>query len=348
MRRIAIAIASDTADEKPEVHEGKTVLVAGGAGFIGSNLIRRLLDRGDRVICLDNFSTGRFENIAGLVAHPHFRWVQHDIVEPFTIKTPIARIYNLACPASPPKYQADPLQTIKTSVIGAINLLGLAEEKGARILQSSTSEVYGDPDHSPQEESYRGNVNTVGPRACYDEGKRAAETLFFEGHRQAHVDVRIARIFNTYGPRMDPQDGRVISNFIMQALTGVPLTIYGDGRQTRSFCYVSDMLDGLIALMDAPRGLATVHDPVNLGNPGEFNMLELAQMVRDLVGAPVPLSFHPLPQDDPLQRRPDISRARGLLGWAPRVSLHEGLAQTIEYFRAELAETQHAAVAVAK
>lgn len=327
-------------EEPRKNNRGRTVLVAGGAGFIGSNLIRRLLDAGDRVICVDNFSTGRFENISALVPHPGFRWLRHDIIEPFSVSVPVDRIYNLACPASPPKYQADPLHTFKTSVLGALNLLELAEEKGARILQSSTSEVYGDPDCSPQPESYRGNVNTVGPRSCYDEGKRAAETAFYESNHTRHVDVRIARIFNTYGPAMDPEDGRVVSNFVVQALTGAPLTIYGEGRQTRSFCYVSDMVDALIALMEAHGDLPAIHDPVNLGNPGEFTMLELAQMVLELTGARSKLVFMPLPKDDPTQRRPDITRAHNLLGWEPKVPLIKGLVPTISYFRAELETLQ--------
>lgn len=319
---------------------GKTVLVAGGAGFIGSNMIRKLLAHGDRVICLDNMSTGRQENIESLLTHPRFRFVLHDIVKPFSIAWPIDRIYNLACPASPPKYQADPVHTFKTSVIGALNLLDLADQKGARILQSSTSEVYGDPDISPQPETYRGNVNTVGPRACYDEGKRAAETLFYEMHRNKAVDIRIARIFNTYGPRMDPDDGRVVSNFIVQALTGAPLTIYGDGEQTRSFCYVDDMADGLMALMETEHAGQTIYDPVNLGNNGEFTMLSLAEKVLALTGAHSPIVHRPLPQDDPLQRRPNLARAFNLLGWAPKVPLEDGLKPTIRYFRSELRRAQ--------
>ncbi len=334
--RNAFPIAIETEDAVPRGRDARVLVVAGGAGFIGSNLMRRLLDQGDRVICLDNLSTGRFENIAALVADPRFTFLRHDIIEPVTIAGPVDRIYNLACPASPPKYRADPLHTFKTSVLGAINLLAVAEAKGARILQSSTSEVYGDPDHSPQEEAYRGSVNTVGPRACYDEGKRAAETLFYETHRTRNVDIRIARIFNTYGPRMDPEDGRVVSNFICQALTGSPITIYGAGTQTRSFCYVSDMLDALEGLMEAPEATSSIFDPVNLGNPGEFTMLELAQMVLDLTGAQVPLVYRPLPADDPLQRRPDIGRARNLFGWGPKVPLREGLVPTIAYFREEL------------
>ncbi|MBC7144572.1 MAG: SDR family oxidoreductase [Thioclava marina] len=314
----------------------RTVLIAGGAGFIGSNLSRRLLAQGDRVICIDNLETGRSANIEGLIPNPGFAFFLHDIVEPFTVKGPVDRIYNLACPASPPKYQRDPVHTLKTSFIGALNLLAIAEKKNARILQSSTSEVYGDPDISPQPESYRGLVNTVGPRACYDEGKRATETLFYESHRQTHVDVRIARIFNTYGPRMDPEDGRVVSNFVVQALTGQPLTVYGEGEQTRSFCYIEDMLDGLTSLMEADELEPTIFDPMNLGNPHEFTMLELADLVLHLTGAKVKREFHPLPKDDPLQRRPDITRAKTLLGWEPKVPLHDGLIPTIEYFREEI------------
>lgn len=339
-KRKAFSIRFDPQGEQPSGRSGRTVLVAGGAGFIGSNLIRRLLDQGDRVICVDNLSTGRFENIGTLVTHPRFGWIQHDVIEPFTVAGPIDRIYNLACPASPPKYQADPVHTFKTSVLGAMNLLELAEAKRARILQSSTSEVYGDPDCSPQPESYRGNVNTVGPRSCYDEGKRAAETLFYESHRTKRVDIRIARIFNTYGPRMDPEDGRVVSNFIVQAISGAPLTVYGDGTQTRSFCYVSDMVDALQMLMEAPEATQAIYAPVNLGNPGEFTMLELAQMVLELTGARGPLVHLPLPKDDPLQRRPDITRAHNLLGWAPKVALREGLLPTIAYFRQELLAQQ--------
>jgi len=332
----------DVSDETADDTAQHIVLVAGGAGFIGSNLIRRLLKQGDRVVCIDNMSTGRLENISELLADTSFRFFQHDIIEPFTIDGRLDRIYNLACPASPPKYQADPLQTFKTSVYGALNLLELAGSKGARVLQSSTSEVYGDPEISPQPESYRGNVNTVGPRACYDEGKRAAETLFYEMHRHRDVDIRIARIFNTYGPRMDPEDGRVVSNFIVQALTDQPLTVYGDGTQTRSFCYITDMIDGLMALMEAPEVDSSIVDPVNLGNPGEFTMLALAELVREQTGTGVPLEFLPLPQDDPLQRRPDITRAGTLLGWSPRVPLETGLLPTIEYFRSELEQRQSA------
>ena len=311
-------------------------MVAGGAGFIGSNLSHRLISAGDRVICVDNMETGRHQNITDLFAHPDFAFFRHDIVEPFGIDGPIDRIYNLACPGSPPKYQRDPLHTFKTSIIGGINLLALAEEKSARILQSSTSEVYGDPDVSPQSEDYRGRVNTIGPRACYDEGKRATETLFHEMHDCKGVDTRIARIFNTYGPRMDPEDGRVVSNFIIQACTGADLTVYGDGLQTRSFCHIDDMLDGLITLMETDSATFTIDDPVNLGNPGEFTVLELADLVREMTGSDSKLAFRKLPVDDPRQRRPDIARAKQLLGWEPKVQLRDGLAPTIDYFRGEL------------
>lgn len=318
----------------------RVVVVAGGAGFIGSNLCRRLLAEGDRVICVDNLDTGRSENIAALLPDPAFQFFLHDIVKPFTIAGPVHRIYNLACPASPPKYQRDPVHTFKTSILGGINLLSLAEAKGARILQSSTSEVYGDPDRSPQSEDFRGLVNTVGPRACYDEGKRAAETLFYEMHQRHNIDIRIARIFNTYGPRMDPEDGRVVSNFIVQALTNAPLTIYGDGKQSRSFCYIDDMLDALTALMEAPEVTTQIFDPVNLGSPGEFTMIELAGLVLELTGSASAITYRPLPKDDPHQRRPDISLAGRLLGWAPKVPLREGLAPTIAYFRDQLAQMQ--------
>lgn len=323
-------------------HKGRTVLIAGGAGFIGSNLSRRLIARGDRVICLDNLETGRSENIASLLAHPRFSFILHDVVTPFRLNGTINQIYNLACPASPPKYQKDPIHTFKTCILGGLNLLELAREKNARILQSSTSEVYGDPDCLLQSEEYRGRVNTVGPRSCYDEGKRAAETLFYETNRQQGVDVRIARIFNTYGPRMDPGDGRVVSNFVVQALSGVPITIYGEGQQTRSFCYIDDLLDGLMALMEADVNLSTVNDPVNIGNPGEFTMRELAQLVLEMTASKSSLTYCDLPADDPRQRRPDISRAGRLLDWAPKVSLIEGLVPTIAYFRGELTKMQGA------
>ena len=343
MVRKNFEISFDSSVTKHSGHTGRTVLVAGGAGFIGSNLIRKLIERGDRVICLDNLSTGRLENIGALMSHPDFRWIRHDIVEPFKIDCPISRIYNLACPASPPKYQTDPMHTFKTSVLGALNLMALAQAKGARILQSSTSEVYGDPHCSPQPESYRGNVNTVGPRACYDEGKRAAETIFYEAHHMHHVDTRIARIFNTYGPRMDPDDGRVVSNFVVQAISGEPITIYGDGSQTRSFCYITDMVDALMALMDAPTETQTICEPVNVGNPSEFTVMELAQIVLNMTGSRSRVVNMPLPKDDPTQRRPDISRAGSLLGWEPKVPLRSGLEPTIAYFRDELSKLQRSA-----
>lgn len=320
-------------DDVAEEGRGDVVIVAGGAGFIGSNLCDRLIAASYRVICVDNLDTGRIGNVAHLIPNRDFEFFQHDIVEPFRVRGPVSRIYNLACPASPPKYQRDPLQTFKTSVMGSLNLLDIAEEKGARILQASTSEVYGDPDVTPQSEAYRGSVNTMGPRACYDEGKRAAETLFYEYNKRRGVDTRIARIFNTYGPRMDPADGRALSNFVVQALSGRPLTVYGDGRQTRSFCYVSDMLDALIALMETD---AAGSDPVNLGNPDEYSVLELASIVLEMTGASAPLVHEELPRDDPQQRRPDISRAKKRLGWEPKVPLREGLALTIAYFRDEL------------
>ncbi|MCT2538589.1 SDR family oxidoreductase [Sedimentimonas flavescens] len=309
------------------------IIITGGAGFIGSNLCERLVKSGECVVCIDNLETGRMENIAHLIGRPGFSFFLHDIVQPFDVKGPVAQIYNLACAASPPKYQLHPVHTFKTSVIGAINLLELAGRKGARILQSSTSEVYGDPDISPQREDYRGLVNTVGPRSCYDEGKRASETLFHDFHLRRNTDVRIARIFNTYGPRMDPEDGRVISNFSVQALSGLPLTVYGDGKQTRSLCYIDDMLDGLIALMNTD---TAGPDPVNLGNPGEYTVLEIADMILEMSGSPASITYRDLPRDDPHQRCPDIGRAIRLLGWAPKVSLREGLVPTLAYFREEI------------
>jgi UDP-glucuronate decarboxylase len=304
-----------------------TVLVAGGAGFLGSNLCERLLDDGQVVVCLDDLSTGAARNVAGLIGRPGFSLVRQDVTAPITGH--VDRIYNLACPASPPRYQADPIRTFRTSVLGALNLLDFAESTGARILQASTSEVYGDPEVHPQPESYWGRVNPFGPRACYDEGKRAAETLFHDYHERRSVDTRIARIFNTYGPRMDPADGRVVSNFVVQALRGQDITIYGDGSQTRSFCYADDLIDGLIRLMNVPQPL---HAPVNLGNTGEFTVLELAELVIELSGSHSRIVHRPLPVDDPRQRRPDISRARAELDWEPRVALATGLAHTIAYF----------------
>ncbi len=304
-------------------------LVAGGAGFLGGHLCDKLIEDGHRVVCMDNFLTGCRSNVAHLFGHPLFTLIEHDIVAPLPDVGPIGQIYNLACAASPPKYQADPLHTFKSNVIGALNLLDLAGCNNARILQSSTSEIYGDPEISPQPENYRGNVNTVGPRSCYDEGKRAVETLFYEYHLQRGVRTKIARIFNTYGPRMSPSDGRVVSNFVVQALAGDAVTVFGDGSQTRSFCYISDMISGLMALMATPD---TVCDPVNLGNPTEFTVLQLARSVIKTLKSPSRMRFVDLPVDDPKQRKPDISRAMQVLGWSPRVSLSEGLANTIPYF----------------
>jgi UDP-glucuronate decarboxylase len=295
-------------------------------------LCERLLDAGNEVICLDNFFTGRKRNIAHLLENPYFELVRHDVIDPF--KFEVDRIYNLACPASPPHYQYNAIKTIKTSVMGAINCLGLAKRTRARVFQASTSEVYGDPAEHPQRESYWGNVNPIGIRACYDEGKRCAETLFFDYHRQNGVDIRVVRIFNTYGPRMLPDDGRVVSNFIVQALRGEDLTIYGDGTQTRSFCYVDDLISGFIRLMEHP----SLTGPVNIGNPGEFTMLELAELVIKKVGGPSKITHMALPGDDPKQRRPDISLAQKELGWNPTVSLEDGLDPTIDYFRKLLTE----------
>jgi UDP-glucuronate decarboxylase len=295
-------------------------------------LCERLLDAGNEVICLDNFFTGRKRNIAHLLENPYFELVRHDVIDPF--KFEVDRIYNLACPASPPHYQYNAIKTIKTSVMGAINCLGLAKRTRARVFQASTSEVYGDPAEHPQRESYWGNVNPIGIRACYDEGKRCAETLFFDYHRQNGVDIRVVRIFNTYGPRMLPDDGRVVSNFIVQALRGEDLTIYGDGTQTRSFCYVDDLISGFIRLMEHP----SLAGPVNIGNPGEFTMLELAELVIKKVGGPSKITHMALPGDDPKQRRPDISLAQKELGWNPTVSLEDGLDPTIDYFRKLLTE----------
>ncbi len=306
----------------------KRVLVTGGAGFIGSHLCRKLVGEGHDVLCVDNFFTGTRENVADLLGNAQFELLRHDVTFPLFVE--VDQIYNLACPASPIHYQFDPVQTTKTSVHGAINMLGLAKRVRARILQASTSEVYGDPTQHPQREEYWGNVNPIGPRACYDEGKRCAETLFFDYHRQHGLGIKVARIFNTYGPAMHPNDGRVVSNFIMQALRGQPITIYGDGTQTRSFCFVSDLVDGLMRLMESP---AEVTGPVNLGNPVEFTMLELANEIVALTGSASVIEYKPLPQDDPRQRQPDISRARASLGWEPRVPLREGLRDTIDYFR---------------
>lgn len=306
----------------------KRILVTGGAGFLGSHLIDRLLDLGHEVLCVDNLFTGAKRNIDHLHSHPLFEFMRHDVTFPLYVE--VDQIYNLACPASPVHYQHDPVQTTKTSVIGAINMLGLAKRLRCKIFQASTSEVYGDPAVHPQTESYWGNVNPIGIRSCYDEGKRCAETLFFDYQRQHGLDIKVARIFNTYGPRMHPADGRVVSNFIMQALAGEAITIYGDGSQSRSFCYVSDLIEGWLRLMETPAGFT---GPVNLGNPNEFTMLELAKEVIDLTGSASKLQFRPLPQDDPRQRQPDISLARNKLGWEPAVELREGLVTTIDYFR---------------
>ncbi|NEX16775.1 MAG: NAD-dependent dehydratase [Halochromatium sp.] len=305
----------------------KRVLVTGGAGFVGSHLCERLLAEGQDVLCVDNFFTGTKDNIAHLLANPYFELLRHDVTFPLYLE--VDEIYNLACPASPIHYQFDPVQTTKTSVHGAINMLGLAKRVKAKILQASTSEVYGDPTVHPQPEHYWGNVNPIGQRACYDEGKRCAETLFFDYRRQHGLVVKVARIFNTYGPRMHPNDGRVVSNFIMQALENRPITLYGEGTQTRSFCYVDDLIDGLLRLMNSADELA---GPVNLGNPQEFTMIELAQTILDLTGSRSTLVHAPLPPDDPRQRQPDIALARERLGWEPRVALHEGLQSTIAYF----------------
>lgn len=302
-------------------------LVTGGAGFLGSHLCERLLADGHEVLCLDNYFTGRKANVEALSHHAGFEALRHDVTDPYKFEG--ERIYNLACPASPPHYQLNPVKTIKTSVMGALNCLELAERIGARVLQASTSEVYGDPQIHPQPETYWGHVNPVGIRSCYDEGKRCAETLCFDFHRQSGVAIRVARIFNTYGPRMLPDDGRVVSNFIVQALRGEDLTVYGDGTQTRSFCYVEDLIDGLVRLMEQD---ATV-GPVNIGNPGEFTMLELAEIILRKVGGRSKIRFLPLPGDDPKQRQPDIAVARDLLGWQPKVPLEEGLEKTIAYFR---------------
>ena len=308
----------------------KRILVTGGAGFIGSHLCERLLKEGNEVICLDNFFTGRKANVMHLLGNPHFEMVRHDIVNPYFVQ--VDEIYNLACPASPPHYQYDDIHTIKTCVIGALNMLGLAKRLKAKILQASTSEVYGDPEMHPQAENYWGNVNPIGPRSCYDEGKRCAESLFINYHKNNDVRVKIIRIFNTYGTRMDPEDGRVISNFIVQALKGEDLTIFGDGKQTRSFQYVDDLVDAMIRMMDTNDSFI---GPVNIGNPGEFTMLELAQKILEITNSKSKLIFQPLPKDDPMRRKPDISLAKKALnGWKPRVELEEGLKKTIAYFDA--------------
>ena len=309
------------------MHLQRRALVTGGAGFLGSFLCEALLARGHEVLCVDNFYTGTRRNVEHLIGHKRFELMRHDVTFPLFVE--VDDIYNLACPASPIHYQRDPVQTTKTSVHGAINMLGLAKRVKAKIFQASTSEVYGDPDVHPQREEYWGNVNTIGPRACYDEGKRCAETLFFDYHRQHDLRIKVARIFNTYGPRMHPSDGRVVSNFIMQALRGEPITLYGKGDQTRSFCYCDDLIDGFQRLMDTPDD---VTGPINLGNPVEFTIRELAEQVIALTGSKSQLEFHPLPADDPKQRQPDISRARSALGWEPKVPLKQGLEKTIAYF----------------
>ncbi len=315
----------------------KRVLVTGGAGFIGSHLCGRLLRDGHDVLCVDNFHTGRAENVAVLLDNRRFEIVRHDVTSPLSVD--VDEIFNLACPASPLHYQADPVRTVKTSVMGAINMLELAERQRATILQASTSEIYGDPQVHPQPEDYWGNVNTIGPRSCYDEGKRCAETLFFDYHRQNGLKIKVVRIFNTYGPNMRPDDGRVISNFIVQALRGENLTIFGDGSQTRSFCYVDDLLDALVLMMNSPE---TVTGPVNIGNPDEFTIGELADLVIELVNSRSRVIYRDLPVDDPKQRRPDIGRARELLDWTPSVALREGLAKTIAYFDNALSQAQSA------
>jgi UDP-glucuronate decarboxylase len=308
------------------------ILVTGGAGFLGSHLCERLIEGGHDVLCVDNYFTGSKANIKHLLDHPHFELMRHDVTFPLYVE--VDRIFNLACPASPVHYQHDPVQTTKTSVHGAINMLGLAKRVKARILQASTSEVYGDPEVHPQPESYWGKVNPIGVRSCYDEGKRCAETLFFDYWRQHQLQIKVVRIFNTYGPRMHPNDGRVVSNFIVQALKGEDITMFGDGSQTRSFCYVDDLIEVMLRMMDSP---AHFIGPVNIGNPGEFTMLELAEMVLRLTGSRSKISFKPLPSDDPKQRRPDISLAKQALDWEPKVSLEEGLVKTIAYFRHLLA-----------
>lgn len=307
---------------------GKKILVTGGAGFLGSHLCERLLNEGNEVVCLDNYFTGQKSNVVHLLDHPYFEPVRHDVTMPFFIE--VDEIYNLACPASPIHYQYNPIKTMKTSVMGAVNMLGLAKRIKAKILQASTSEVYGDPQIHPQTESYWGHVNPIGERACYDEGKRAAETLFVNYHKQNNVKIKIIRIFNTYGPRMHPNDGRVISNFIVQALKGQDITVYGDGSQTRSFCYYTDLLDGMVKLMNTGDDFT---GPVNVGNPNEFTILQLAEKVIELCGSKSKIVRKPLPSDDPMQRQPDISLAKSKLGWEPKVQLEEGLVKTIEYFK---------------
>jgi UDP-glucuronate decarboxylase len=318
-------------------YDSKRILVTGAAGFLGSHLCERLVAQGHEVLGIDNYFTGRRANVAHLLGKPNFEIMRHDVTFPLFVE--VDEIYNLACPASPVHYQYDPVQTTKTSVHGAINMLGLAKRTGAKILQASTSEVYGDPEQHPQTEEYWGNVNPIGPRSCYDEGKRCAETLFFDYHRQNNVRIKVMRIFNTYGPRMHPEDGRVVSNFIMQALTGQPITIYGDGSQTRSFCYVDDLIEGMIRLMNSPD---EVTGPINIGNPGEFTIRQLAEKIVEMVGADAELVFRDLPVNDPMQRKPDIGKATSLLDWQPTIALDDGLGKTIDYFRSLVSERQSA------
>jgi len=306
----------------------KRVLVTGGAGFIGSHLCERLLNQGDQVLCVDNFYSSTRENVAHLLPHPNFELMRHDITFPLFVE--VDQIYHLACPASPIHYQRDPVQTTKTAVHGSINMLGLAKRTKARVLLTSTSEVYGDPAVHPQTEDYWGNVNPIGPRACYDEGKRAAETLFFDYWRQHNLEIKVVRLFNTYGPRMHPQDGRVVSNFVMAALTNNPITLYGDGSQTRSFCYIDDLVEGLLAMMESD---VEVTGPINLGNPGEFTVKELAEKIIAKIPTTSTMEFLPLPQDDPVRRQPDITRAKTQLGWEPTIALDQGLDKTIDYFK---------------
>ncbi len=309
-------------------HNTKRILITGGGGFLGSHLCDRMVEQGHDVLCLDNFFSGTKRNIIHLINRPNFEVIRHDLVHPIFLE--VDEIYNLACPASPIHYQHNPVKTVKTNVMGAINMLGLAKRVGAKVLQASTSEIYGDPTVHPQKEDYWGNVNPIGPRSCYDEGKRCAETLFFDYHRQNGINIRVVRIFNTYGPRMHPNDGRVISNFIVQALNNQEITVYGDGLQTRSFCYIDDLIDGIILMMNSPDDFI---GPVNLGNPTEFSILELAEMVVELTGNRSEIVFKPLPQDDPVRRRPDITLAKERLDWEPKVPLTEGLKKTIAYFR---------------
>jgi UDP-glucuronate decarboxylase len=315
------------------MQNNKTILITGGAGFIGSHLCERLLTEGNNVICVDNLYTGAKENIDHLLDNPNFTFIDHDIIEPLFVEEDIDQIYNLACPASPVHYQVNPVRTTKANTVGMINMLGFARKHGAPILQASTSEVYGDPEVHPQPESYRGNVNPIGPRACYDEGKRCAETLCFDYHRMHGMDIKIIRIFNTYGPRMAFNDGRVVSNFILQALNNEDITIYGDGSQTRSFCYVDDLVDAMIRMMNTP---SEVQGPINTGNPGEFTIKELAEKIVELTGSTSKISYHDLPQDDPKQRKPVITKAKDILGWEPKIQLAEGLEKTIAEFKERL------------